>query len=376
MIREKIAYGMRHTCGKRPRDNLGQGNICCRTISNKITLDSRLVHEKAKKNPKFASEALRVPPQPDPLQYKASFDIGSNHGGNAERDTNLENYLMWRKWDPTYINNPWTKILLSHALTFPLTLATNASHFIPTNIQEDPGEKLKPININLCCVGSRAEANLPDDFWREYLIAANLFEHHKGVDLRRFPNPINWNIDFIGPDTPHQQVKNRQIVLSDDHAHGCVIRHKSLNMNYYSDFLHNHVLKLYKSNGNRDEHSRNNLTSTILSKWDGYILFNPGLNHPNLKKSWKPTMEFILKTNRKILVTSHSPLDGRRDLDVLMNSVPSLKRNIADASSKIKYKMNPFASRMTYEDICHVKESNSDETKPHIVRPNHSTLCL
>uniref|UniRef100_A0A7S3V415 Mitochondrial splicing suppressor 51-like C-terminal domain-containing protein n=1 Tax=Chaetoceros debilis TaxID=122233 RepID=A0A7S3V415_9STRA len=325
------------------------------------TQDSSIVNEYARKHPEIAQKALQVPVPP--LSYQETTCMIDAAGYD------LDEYLTWRKWEKKYIDNSMTNILLSHALSFPLTLGANAHHF-----WEDGRRRGEPIKINLCCVGSRAEAQLPDEFWREFLTCANLFheksrkklksEHH--ADTGTSTAEVNWSLDFIGPDVSRNQLGSRKIFLEGSsnselaHNRANAAVHKSLTLNYHSDFLHNHVLNLYKSN------TGTNSAQDILQRWDGFIFFNPGIGHPNHRKSWKPSIDFVLKTKKKFIMTAHSSLDHKRDLATLQYSM----EDIGDERHEdLEYRNNNFASRMSYVDTCH-NETNGE----HIVRPNHSIL--
>jgi len=287
--------------------------------------------------------------------------------------------LEWRGWEEQFIQHNMTNALLSHALTFPLTLAYHANHFLQDNIHvhlhdnhilsqtqansvhgDDASASASAsdnIDIKLCCVGSRAEADLPDEYWREFLIATNHFHcnsrdldrdsiHADNYDPARPIKRIRWSIDCIGPElSPHS--KTRHIHLHDDEpsVHSCqhtsgddarapLEVHSSLTLRYNKGLLHNHILELYKqsSKGNVDD---------ILNSWDGFILFNPGIGHPHLERSWKPTVDFLLKANKRIVTTAHSEVDSERDWKVW--------EGVYERPPP-RYERNPFASKMSFED--------------------------
>jgi mitochondrial splicing suppressor protein 51 len=48
-----------------------------------------------------------------------------------------------------------------------------------------------------------------------------------------------------------------------------------------------------------------------------FVLFNPGIGHPNLRDAWQPTLEMIIESGRPLLLTSFSTQDQSRDLEVL-----------------------------------------------------------
>jgi hypothetical protein len=111
-----------------------------------------------------------------------------------------------------------------------------------------------------------------------------------------------------------------------------------------------------------------------LKQWHGFILFNPGCGHDNLSKSWKPTLGFLNKTKRPLIVTAHSTLDAQRDLKVFQRFKTA--GDGGERNMKVsKYQINPWASRMMYLDPIQEKEEMK-QSGPHWVRPNHSVLVL
>lgn len=289
----------------------------------------------AVKHEAFCRQSLKVPP----VQSSYIMDRSSRHHATK----NLFNYLSWRKWDPQYLSNPYSYAMISHALTYPLTMASNAFHF--------QREKEKSV-IRLCCVGARSEAYLPDDYWREFLhfCTINSFE----------TQPSKWQIDFVGHDLP-SHMKSRTISLIDSFtntqtlASDKIQNHtgvlSSLQMTFTSGLLHNHVRELYKTKSVQE----------ILSLWDGFVLFNPGIGHPNLESSWYPTLKFILNTKKPALITAHSELDSQRDGNILKKHCGEL----------FTHDNNPFSSLMAYED-----PFPPETGVQHLVRPNHSVLLI
>jgi len=84
------------------------------------------------------------------------------------------------------------------------------------------------------------------------------------------------------------------------------------------------------------------------------MLFNPGIGHPHLESSWKPTVEFMLKTKQRILTTAHSEVDSERDWKVWKRGlVGRMQGEDEDGSVRtgmVGYETNPFASTMSFED--------------------------
>eukprot|EP00571_Detonula_confervacea_P005956 CAMPEP_0172332128 /NCGR_PEP_ID=MMETSP1058-20130122/62281_1 /TAXON_ID=83371 /ORGANISM="Detonula confervacea, Strain CCMP 353" /LENGTH=311 /DNA_ID=CAMNT_0013049405 /DNA_START=433 /DNA_END=1368 /DNA_ORIENTATION=- len=306
-------------------------------------------------------------------------------------EATLEDYLRWRGWD---IEGKLYEFkgddlvhsavgLLSHTLTFPLTLGRHVNAISPSLSQKtgDDGFNRKQ-HLRLCCVGARAECTLPDDYWREFLVAAmSANQAHDGGD-ERSEQSFHCTIDFIGPDVP-SHLKSKTIALIDNdrcpQQQQQQTKEYELTMNYHTSFLHEVVLKFLKSsymtnNSNSDDiQSSSDRTDQIRQFWDGFALFNPGLGHPNLAKQWKPTLKFLLGTGKPILFTAHSTIDAERDRLVLEELlVDSADNNSRDGL--VEYNVNPYASRMGFVDP--FSSLGSKGTKVHIVTPNHSAFML
>ena len=298
----------------------------------------------AKRYPAAAIQVLTVPPfcYDDVITNVSSphpFETSGQH-------ESLERYIQWRGWDIDLIlstsqhnldDESISKAaigLLSHPLTFPVTLAR---HVIPTLSSNKH-------DFRLCCVGARAECTLPDKYWRELLIAT----------LAR-DKEIQCKIDFVGPDIP-TQLTSKTISLDNDESTSKQSLKRELTMNFHSSYLHEVVLKILKT---QPESS----TEQIKNVWDGYVLFNPGLGHPNLTKHWKPTLKFLIGTGKPILFTAHSTIDAERDRKVL----EKLLADCDDADKTVQYAANPYASRMEFVDPF---------AKDHVLSPNHSFFLL
>ncbi|GFH44907.1 hypothetical protein CTEN210_01381 [Chaetoceros tenuissimus] len=309
-------------------------NTCCRQgvkIANNnrrnLSIDSKSVQEFAANNRQFAKEAVEVP----------SLSLVDYTSQTVSTD--IDEYLVWRGWDKQYVDNQYTNALLSHLLTFPLTFAKYADFFMDTHSSEADVKELR-----ICCVGSRAEANLPDDYWREFLIAIHHFHGNE--------NQINWVVDCIGPEIA-PQLKSKQITADQE---------SMLTLNYHKGFLHDHVVRLYKNS------KSSNPTQEILNTWNGFLLYNPGIGHPNLIKSWRPSLDFIAKTSKKVLITAHSDIDATRDSKVL-HEIQSGSDIVNDVP--ISYEKNAFKCKTLFEDPC-----ASDEAHATVVSPNHAVCAI
>ncbi len=340
-----------------------------RTLANGTPYDMEHcpIRSFAKKYPEAARKILTTP------SFSASNSLDKARDNPLLRPGGtLEQYLYWRGWDLNRI----LKIhnlddddkllqssigLLSHPLTFPLTLGRHirALSRRPADVDDDVDDlSKKNRHLRLCCVGARAECTLPDDYWREFLIA--LFSSHQASnDLH--DESFHCTIDFVGPDVP-RNLKSRTLTLRDkDDQYAMQNANNKLDydltMNYYTSFLHEVMLEFD--------------TVQQLMFWDGFVLFNPGFGHPNLQNQWRSTLQFLLGTSKPILVTAHSTVDAERDGEFLVKLLFDTKCQHVDRKP-VQYIENPFASRMCFVDPFPA----SDEGVAHIVRPNHSEFLL
>ena len=375
-------------------------------------IDSKLVNDFAAKNANLARSALKTP------KYNGSTaschvpsSISTSASASTSTSASIDEYLKWRGWEAKFIQDDMTNTLLSHALTFPLTLAYHANHFLQEDLHKihhnsytsqprahsiHDGDGDDDVHVNLCCVGSRAEANLPDEYWREFLIATNHFhsnsidwDRHRGRNSRKVKDDeaspvdharpiervrIHWSIDCVGPEispnsktrrihlhkdgaSPHCQNTNEGEDEQDGAARSPPGAHSSLTLTYHKGLLHNHVLELYKKSKSKS-HQGN--VDDILNSWDGFILFNPGIGHPYLEQSWKPTVDFLLKTKKRIITTAHSEIDSERDWKLWSSQGLFFERT----PPLLRYERNPFASKMSFEDPFPTEEDGVARVSP------------
>ncbi len=321
-------------------------------------MDHCRIRSFAKQHPEAARQVLSVPS----TALTKSYD--SNEGNPLLRSCGtLEQYLQWRGWDIDGILNlhnlggddemlQSAVGLLSHPLTFPLTLGSIIQSFYrPLDNKHSEIHR----QLRLCCVGARAECTLPDDYWREFLLAI-FYSHQASRELHR-KESFHCTIDFVGDDVP-RNLKSRTITLLDNETQSTAQPVKDeykLTKNYYSSFLHEVILDS-KWGG--------------MQKlcWDGYVLFNPGIGHPNLQNQWRSTLQFVLATRKPILFTAHSALDAERDCAVLSSDTDLYYGD----RGPILYVENQYASRLCFVDPF----PSSDIRVVHIVRPNHYNFFI
>lgn len=229
----------------------------------------------AEQNKDIARKSLAIPPP-----GKSTSDV---------LISTLECYLEHRAWAGIGETEPHSKhsiALVSHVLSAPLTLRHCAEQSIATMTSLS--------ELDVCCIGARAEATLPSEYWKEVLMTAS----------RR-----RWNIDFVGPDLG---LLNSPLRLQYGDS---VLTLQVLSKGYFHD------ISLEKER-----------------QWDAFLLLNPGLGHPNLKQNWIPTLEKL--RGKSLWLTAHSKLDAERDAQLLLDQW----------GINVDYRPNPFASRIVYQD--------------------------
>ena len=187
--------------------------------------------------------------------------------------------------------------------------------------------------------------------------------------------------------------KSRFITLpsndSNSNCAGSYIQHTSLTLQYHSKYLHTHImdLLLVQKRKNKSKQVDDNDNKDENDEYDFYVCFNPGMGHPNLKQMWEPSIKYILKTNKPLLLTAHSYRDSIRDKNVLVKQLKLLFNN----NIKLDYSINPFGSRMAYVDpvpitatttsiLTHNNDNNDNHhnnnitTRRHIISPNYLAL--
>jgi len=385
-------------------------------------------------HPEMATKCLDIPLLP------AHLDQENRNIFSSIRS--LSEYWKWRKWTFPLVhgnsnsNNQDLSLaqsLVSHVLSAPLTVAkfhqavvqqaqwnnnqnnnnnycnnnnnNNADYRSQRQSQQQLQEK-RVLRYHWCCVGARAEATLPNEFWKEYLVAVSHLDHFHhpnrattkveddddskidniddddngsgsgGDHYSSSPAALDITIDFVGPDihsqTPSTTLTYDATYINDNsssssnknnHNNTTTIVTNKLQLNWlYKGFLHEYVTP----------------TTTRLLGWNGYLLLNPGVGHSHLQRDWEPTLDFIFSScpfgagaggpgagagagegNLPILMTAHSELDAQRDYDALTKQY-----GLDVYNGPI---VNPFASRVTYEDPF-------DAT--HLVQPNHYVTIL
>eukprot|EP00804_Cyclotella_cryptica_P004373 CCRYP_006784-RA/>CCRYP_006784-RA protein AED:0.43 eAED:0.43 QI:0/-1/0/1/-1/1/1/0/219 len=200
-----------------------------------------------------------------------------------------------------------------------------------------------------------------------------LLDNPKEGTARNPSSDLNfeWIIDFVGPDVPTLMKSKSISLFNDSELHSSP--QCSLTMNYHTSFLHDLILQLLKESYARTTTTNSppniDVLEAIQQHWDGFVLFNPGLGHPNLANQWESTFKFLCKTNKPILLTAHSANDAHRDRMVI--------KKICEMKMRMEmgfdgYLVNPYASRMEFVDPF----QTGDDDLVHVVQPNYSVLLL
>jgi hypothetical protein len=303
----------------------------------------RFFHDKAlqwaRENPVLAQACLDIPSSA--VDDNGVVDNTTSCGENriprlCSPIRSFDEYWKKRNWSFERVvskhERTLARNLTTHVLSAPLTLASYLQRLCEPTLVDDfinDVDDASPRDfINICCVGARAEALLPLQYWREVLVVLK-WTSQRNVRLR---------LDFVGPDVslrPPETLEYRGSCLC-------------LRWAFAGKF--------------HDFFSRSGAGSML--HYHGRVLFNPGLGHSNLKADWDPTFDLLLdhrlhwpSEKETILLTAHSDLDAAREVTYLSNRF----------DVKTVYMENPFASQITYEDPF---------DQSHIVRPNHYVAYL
>jgi hypothetical protein len=301
----------RRGCGTPPPSLAGGNTKRCGTCRGFSSEDPTLAWARA--HPEQAQGCL-LPPVWDARICDDSF--------KSDLSTSLEGYLCWRKW-----TNVWTGRhdsnegsdellkektlkLCSHVLSAPLTLANFLAH------------DTLPLNARVACIGARAEATIPLDLWKEFLLFS--------AATAKKTTTSTFSIDFVGPDVITRQgtMQDQKVMLEEGPS--LVLRW------LYRGLFHDLLAKGH----------------TQTSQWDALVFYNPGFGHPHLRDDWKQTLDRVLGLPHPMLLTAHSEMDAERDMQLL--------RDVFGLDAE--YQENPFASQISYQDPF---------DKNHFVRPNH-----
>jgi hypothetical protein len=161
--------------------------------------------------------------------------------------------------------------------------------------------------VRWCCLGARAEASLPVEYWNEILLLYHLLViQQRPIDHQE----TTIHLDFIGPEMGTDQ--RPPVTLS--------YRGDTSTTTLMIQWLYNGTFHDYHQQQQRETPE----TTNKLLDYDAFILLNPGLGHDHLRKDWRPTLDLLLclprtknhqetirpKTKGRILLMAHSKQDA------------------------------------------------------------------
>ena len=228
----------------------------------------------------------------------------------------LPAYLAGRSWPyslperPATIatDNGHTLALLSHLLTFPLTLSYLSSKgLLLPSTPTSTTLTATASRARVCVVGARAESTLPPAIWSEL----------------QLPNSRPLTLDFLGPEI--KQTQQSQLNNPPPEASATTFTY---------------------TKGMLDE-----IETVDLLDVATFVLFNPGVGHPHLQEGWKKALLKMGEVRAQqqqgrgggcatVIITCHSEYDLARDVPILEANFEGVK--VLGA--------NPFCSRRGDED--------------------------
>jgi len=222
-------------------------------------------------------------------RLKQSLEALEGHLSKTNSSAGLSKLDSWQSYVDSRGLRDWEaqdrelrRPLLTELLTYPLTLA---------RYLRERSSAATLIHV----VGARAEATLPPLYW------AQLVREIDGVN--------HIELEFVGPDIPDKLSGKSEVIALNES--GNLISRSYLKGTY-------------------------NLNTT--KKPDLIVLYNPGLAHERLQRSWAPTLESILTSRVPTLITGLNKRDALSDFDLVRSC--GAKHHIL-ATSPLE---NPLAS--------------------------------
>ncbi|CAH0478304.1 unnamed protein product [Peronospora belbahrii] len=189
--------------------------------------------------------------------------------------------------------------LLSSAYSYVMTL----NRYLPELIEMDNTDS-RPKLIELHVIGARAEAMMPRYLWKE---------------LSCFNPGWQFKIKLVGDHVPIMSVRKKT--------------HTTMEKT-------NEKIRLEMING-----LYHKIEPSMLGTPDAFVLYNPGIGHPRLRKNWDLTIQALLVSCKPLLITSFSLEDQQRDIAALHDIVASstmLKQH--ELRFRCRPKLNSFRS--------------------------------
>lgn len=266
---------------------------------------------------KPTNSRLIQPPTQTPLSVAAAAQV------DGSTSHALEEYLRQRKWvEPsttTLLDSPGIRIL-SHLLSYPMTLAHYLPHLQKAAKATDTKKEEAATAVNLAILGARAEVSLPSAWWMELLC------------LRR----AHLHLHMVGPELPQAVAKT----AAEAAEHVVLDADRQLWLHKHHGLYHVIVADVISSVATLSSSSSSSAAATARGggSLDAVVLYNPGLGHPALRAAWTPTLAKLRAERRSALWTAHSQEDRDRDIALL-------GAQGKDVEWLVGPERNPFASR-------------------------------
>ncbi|KAJ1446319.1 hypothetical protein M885DRAFT_547000 [Pelagophyceae sp. CCMP2097] len=249
------------------------------------------------------ADAARALLQPPAYSAGASPDL-----------TSLQAFLDARQWHVP--DSDEARALVTQALTYPLTLAAHARELGLVD------------EACIVVVGARAEASLPTPLWAELLVAV--------------PSVRRWHVHFVGPDVSPGRRDGRVAARYG----GSTLRLSAERVTVEAPA---DLDVPAAADGDSPAGPRR--------RPDAIVLYNPGVGHHKLEAGWRRGIAAVRASRLPLLLTSHSALDERRDLDALAACLGG-----AAVPFAVRPHDNVFRSRKTFSDpeiLRHVTAANA-----------------
>ena len=281
----------------------------------------------------------------------------------------MNDYIQQRYGSVSSCNSSEVRIL-SSLLTFPLTLSLGINQVFGV-VPKYPG---KLFDLNVLVVGARSEATLPKLWWKETLVCCPSLRHlniqfmgpHHNLttSLPSSKNQITGHVDNFQPFTLQWNTlkETHSMIMAEDTNHeelddaptsiGTCSNDHTLRGAEMLDLDRRRKLTVSNLIGGRCKLHEYTDSDLLLSRIDLFVLYNPGYGSEWLKESWKDSIQWLIRSKKPVLCTSHSKYDMSRDLKILESYI---KESGVDSSIKSEY----LDESVVYDEDCEDQMNNS-----------------
>lgn len=186
--------------------------------------------------------------------------------------------------------------------------------------------------LAIVCLGARAESTMPPAFWREALFALPGVSHFSlhliGPELGVPPGVAagpgqQGGQPTTGRDGESKSGRDATCSLSSTATHATVllVGGRTLEVGWTRAVLGRAAA------GEEEQEAVGSVATAAaaataaaekaVADADAFVLFNPGLGHPHLRRGWAGALERLLDTGKPIVVSCHSEKDLERDASLL-----------------------------------------------------------